>query len=230
MSRGAQDSTGGQEGLVAPPFAAFPPPPPPQNGLPGAEFVPAAMFAAGVQSPAEVGAGAIIGSPSASPNNNFCVFPAESSVHGSPEKVNVSPEKVCVSAGGGAILPCSFPPNDVFRTLEWSKTDLKKVIVFLFRDNREDLIEQSPLYGSRTNLSVEGLKSGNASLRISNVQAADAGTYQCMRMWKKGQENITEVELFVVGGLPFISTVWGVSGHTWWEVQTGCTLHHVDLG
>ncbi|XP_071060223.1 RNA binding protein fox-1 homolog 2-like isoform X2 [Pseudochaenichthys georgianus] len=69
-SQGAQDSTGGQEGLVAPPFAAFPPPPPPQNGLPGAEFVPAAMFAAGVQSPAEVGAGAIVGSPSASPNNN----------------------------------------------------------------------------------------------------------------------------------------------------------------
>ncbi|KAL3054257.1 hypothetical protein OYC64_006558 [Pagothenia borchgrevinki] len=70
MLPGAQDSTGGQEGLVAPPFAAFPPPPPPQNGLPGAEFVPAAMFAAGVQSPAEVGAGAIVGSPSASPNNN----------------------------------------------------------------------------------------------------------------------------------------------------------------
>ncbi|XP_034078653.1 V-set domain containing T-cell activation inhibitor 1-like isoform X2 [Gymnodraco acuticeps] len=121
------------------------------------------------------------------------VFCSESSVHGSPEKV-------CVSAGGVVILPCSFPLNDVFRTLEWSKTDLKKVIVFLFRDNREDLVEQSPLYVSRTNLSVEDLKSGNASLRISNIQAADAGTYQCMRMWKKGQENITEVELFVVGG------------------------------
>lgn len=121
------------------------------------------------------------------------LFCSESSVHGSPEKV-------CVSAGGVVILPCSFPPNDVFRTLEWSKTDLKKVIVFLFRDNREDLVEQSPLYESRTNLSVEDLKSGNASLRISNIQAADAGTYQCMRMWKKGQENTTEVELFVVGG------------------------------
>ncbi|KAI4822727.1 hypothetical protein KUCAC02_008257 [Chaenocephalus aceratus] len=47
-------------GIGGPSFAAFPPPPPPpQNGLPGAEFVPAAMFAAGVQSPAEVGAGAI---------------------------------------------------------------------------------------------------------------------------------------------------------------------------
>lgn len=56
--QGSQDSTGGQEGLVAPPFSAFPPPPPPQNGLPGTEFGPGAMFAAGGQGTAEVGAGA----------------------------------------------------------------------------------------------------------------------------------------------------------------------------
>nr|XP_019963570.1 PREDICTED: RNA binding protein fox-1 homolog 2-like [Paralichthys olivaceus] len=58
MLPGSQDSTGGQEGLVAPPFTAFPPPPPPQNGLPGTEFVPGAMFGAGGQGTAEVGAGA----------------------------------------------------------------------------------------------------------------------------------------------------------------------------
>ncbi|XP_072299817.1 RNA binding protein fox-1 homolog 3-like isoform X5 [Eucyclogobius newberryi] len=55
---GSQDSTGGQEGLVAPPFAVFPPPPPPQNGLPGTEFGPGAMFGAAGQGTAEVGAGA----------------------------------------------------------------------------------------------------------------------------------------------------------------------------
>ncbi|XP_076607857.1 RNA binding protein fox-1 homolog 2-like isoform X2 [Chaetodon auriga] len=52
-SQGSQDSTGGQEGLVAPPFSAFPPPPPPQNGLPGTEFGPGAMFGAGGQGTAE---------------------------------------------------------------------------------------------------------------------------------------------------------------------------------
>ncbi|XP_040917745.1 RNA binding protein fox-1 homolog 2-like isoform X4 [Toxotes jaculatrix] len=57
MLPGSQDSTGGQEGLVAPPFTAFPPPPPPQNGLPGTEFGPGAMFGAGGQGTAEVGAG-----------------------------------------------------------------------------------------------------------------------------------------------------------------------------
>ncbi|KAM6913295.1 RNA binding protein fox-1 homolog 2-like isoform 3-T3 [Lycodopsis pacificus] len=56
IGQGSQDSTGGQEGLVAPPFSAFPPPPPPQNGLPGTEFGPGAMFGAG--GAADVGAGA----------------------------------------------------------------------------------------------------------------------------------------------------------------------------
>ncbi|KAM4717792.1 RNA binding protein fox-1 homolog 2-like isoform 5-T5 [Anableps anableps] len=68
-SQGSQDSTGGQEGLVAPPFAAFPPPPPPQNGLPGTEFGPGAMFAAAGQGAAEVGAGANGATATANSNN-----------------------------------------------------------------------------------------------------------------------------------------------------------------
>ncbi|XP_022052669.1 RNA binding protein fox-1 homolog 2-like isoform X3 [Acanthochromis polyacanthus] len=70
MLPGSQDSTGGQEGLVAPPFAAFPPPPPPQNGLPGTEFGPGAMFGAGGQGSAEVGAGANGATTTSTANNN----------------------------------------------------------------------------------------------------------------------------------------------------------------
>lgn len=69
-SQGSQDSTGGQEGLVAPPFPAFPPPPPPQNGLPGTEFGPGAMFGAAGQGTAEVGAGAN-GANNAATNTNI---------------------------------------------------------------------------------------------------------------------------------------------------------------
>ncbi|XP_042183514.1 RNA binding protein fox-1 homolog 2 isoform X5 [Oncorhynchus tshawytscha] len=54
-SQGSQDSTGGQEGLVPPPFSVFPPPPPPQNGL-GTEFG-GALFGAGGQGPSDSGAG-----------------------------------------------------------------------------------------------------------------------------------------------------------------------------
>ncbi|XP_072224106.1 RNA binding protein fox-1 homolog 2-like isoform X1 [Leuresthes tenuis] len=67
-SQGSQDSTGGQEALVAPPFSTFPPPPPPQNGLPGTEFGPGAMYGAGGQGASEVGAGA--NGATAAANNN----------------------------------------------------------------------------------------------------------------------------------------------------------------
>ncbi|CAL9693647.1 unnamed protein product [Knipowitschia caucasica] len=69
-SQGSQDSTGGQEGLVAPPFAAFPPPPPPQNGLPGTEFGPGAMFGAAGQGTAEVGASVNGANGAATTTNN----------------------------------------------------------------------------------------------------------------------------------------------------------------
>ncbi|XP_072568157.1 RNA binding protein fox-1 homolog 2 isoform X2 [Paramormyrops kingsleyae] len=58
IGQGSQDATGGQEGLVAPPFSAFPPPPPPpppQNGL-GLEFG-SGLFGAGGQRPVEGGTG-----------------------------------------------------------------------------------------------------------------------------------------------------------------------------
>ncbi|XP_029102484.1 RNA binding protein fox-1 homolog 3-like isoform X3 [Scleropages formosus] len=55
--QGSQDSPGGQEGLVPPPFSAFqpPPPPPPQNGL-GLEFG-GTLFNSGGQRQAEAGVG-----------------------------------------------------------------------------------------------------------------------------------------------------------------------------
>ncbi|KAM9745043.1 RNA binding protein fox-1 homolog 2-like isoform 8-T10 [Menidia menidia] len=68
-SQGSQDSTGGQEALVAPPFSAFPPPPPPQNGLPGTEFGPGAMYGAGGPGTAEVGPGAN-GAPATANSSN----------------------------------------------------------------------------------------------------------------------------------------------------------------
>uniref|UniRef100_A0A4W6FXB2 RNA binding protein fox-1 homolog 2 n=1 Tax=Lates calcarifer TaxID=8187 RepID=A0A4W6FXB2_LATCA len=59
VGQGSQDSAGGQEGLVPPPFSAFPPPPPPppQNGL--ALDYGGSLYAAGaVQGPVEAGGAA----------------------------------------------------------------------------------------------------------------------------------------------------------------------------
>ncbi|XP_068435691.1 RNA binding protein fox-1 homolog 2-like isoform X2 [Clinocottus analis] len=88
-SQGSQDSTGGQEGLVAPPFSAFPPPPPPQNGLPGTEFGPGAMFGAG--GAADVGAGA---------NGAASTTAAASSNNGKPEEVPQGEAGVQCGTGG----------------------------------------------------------------------------------------------------------------------------------
>ncbi|XP_077357300.1 RNA binding protein fox-1 homolog 2-like isoform X5 [Festucalex cinctus] len=71
IGQGAQDSTGAQEGLVAPAFTAFPPPPPPQNGIAATEFGPGAMFGAGGQGTAEVGAGANGNTTSTTINSNI---------------------------------------------------------------------------------------------------------------------------------------------------------------
>ncbi|XP_051904473.1 RNA binding protein fox-1 homolog 2-like isoform X2 [Hippocampus zosterae] len=53
-NQGSQDTSGAQDGLVAPAFTAFPPPPPPQNGIAGTEFGPGPMFGAGGQGTAEI--------------------------------------------------------------------------------------------------------------------------------------------------------------------------------
>uniref|UniRef100_A0A3B1JAC7 RNA binding protein fox-1 homolog 2 n=1 Tax=Astyanax mexicanus TaxID=7994 RepID=A0A3B1JAC7_ASTMX len=64
-SQGSQDAMGAQEGLVPPPFSAFPPPPPPppQNGLP-LEFGGSSLYATGGQGQVEPPAG-ITNPPSA---------------------------------------------------------------------------------------------------------------------------------------------------------------------
>ncbi|XP_030638432.1 RNA binding protein fox-1 homolog 2 [Chanos chanos] len=66
-SQGTQDSMGGQEGLVPPPFSAFPPPPPPppQNGL-ALEYG-GGMYPSAGQGQAEAAAG--ISSSTTTPNS-----------------------------------------------------------------------------------------------------------------------------------------------------------------
>ncbi|KAM8824519.1 RNA binding protein fox-1 homolog 2-like isoform 4-T4 [Synchiropus picturatus] len=86
---GSQDSSGAPDGLVAPPFSAFPPPPPPQNGLPGAEFGTAAMFGAG-QSAAEMG-----------PTNGVAV--ANPSSGGKSEEGSQGEAGVQCSSGGTSV-------------------------------------------------------------------------------------------------------------------------------
>ncbi|XP_022531236.1 RNA binding protein fox-1 homolog 2 isoform X5 [Astyanax mexicanus] len=91
-SQGSQDAMGAQEGLVPPPFSAFPPPPPPppQNGLP-LEFGGSSLYATGGQGQVEPPAG-ITNPPSAPSTLNTQLS------DGSPQA-----EGQCVSGGGSGV-------------------------------------------------------------------------------------------------------------------------------
>ncbi|KAK1886714.1 RNA binding protein fox-1 like 2 [Dissostichus eleginoides] len=93
VSQGAQDNAGGQEGLVPPPFSAFPPPPPPppQNGL--ALDYGGSLYAAGaVQGPVELG-GAV----------NSAANAASLSVQQSDGSSQIDGQSGVGSGGGGSI-------------------------------------------------------------------------------------------------------------------------------
>ncbi|XP_042072395.1 butyrophilin subfamily 3 member A2 isoform X2 [Haplochromis burtoni] len=83
--------------------------------------------------------------------------------------------------GDDIILPCQLDParDAVDLTVEWSRHDLKPRFVHLKRDDAEP-VTQNILYSRRTSLSVNKLKCGDISLKLSKAQVSDAGMYNCL--------------------------------------------------
>ncbi|XP_074480444.1 butyrophilin-like protein 10 isoform X1 [Sebastes fasciatus] len=132
----------------------------------------------------------------------YCLLLVASLLSGCSGKssVHLPPETVLAFAGDDVILPCSFSvaaSGDDFPTVEWSKQGLQPNVVLLYRDGCETHEMKNPAFHYRTSLIAKELKNGNISLRISNVQLADAGKYQCMRLWRKPPRDVTAVELVV---------------------------------
>lgn len=90
-------------------------------------------------------------------------------------------EPLVAMTGDDIILPCQLDParDAVDLTVEWSRRDLKPRFVHLKRDDAE-LVTQNTLYSRRTSLSVNKLKCGDISLKLSKVQVSDAGMYNCL--------------------------------------------------
>lgn len=90
-------------------------------------------------------------------------------------------QPLVVMTGDDIILPCQLDParDAVDLTVEWSRHDLKPRFVHLKRDDAE-LVTQNTLYSRRTSLSVNKLKCGDISLKLSKVQVSDAGMYNCL--------------------------------------------------
>ncbi|XP_063739810.1 RNA binding protein fox-1 homolog 2 isoform X3 [Eleginops maclovinus] len=126
---GSQDSAGGQEGLIPPPFSAFPPPPPPppQNGL--ALDYGGSLYAAGaVQGPVEAG-GAV----------NSAANAASLSVQQSDGSSQIDGQSVVGSGGGGGSIGDDTDAKGTPKRLHVSN------IPFRFRD--PDLRQMFGQYG-----------------------------------------------------------------------------------
>ncbi|XP_040887596.1 butyrophilin subfamily 1 member A1-like isoform X2 [Toxotes jaculatrix] len=158
--------------------------------------------------------------------------PGESSAQGPPETVQGPPETVQAFVGGDIILPCTFnitASGDV-PTVEWSKDGLEPNVVFLYRDGCETHEMKNPAFEHRTSFVMKNLKDGDISLRISNVQLSDAGTYQCMRLPKDAPRDKTTVKLVVVAvSEPKLSVVSAEGGEVTLQCEATCWLPEPEI-
>ncbi|KAK2863328.1 hypothetical protein Q5P01_002861 [Channa striata] len=142
------------------------------------------------------------------------------------------PENILAFEGGDVILPCSFntTANGDFPDVEWSKEALEPNVVYLYRDGCETVEMKNPVFQYRTSFIPKELKNGNISLRISNVQLSDAGTYQCMTLWRNAPRDITTMEL-VVGTVskPKLSVVSVECGGLTLQCEAGYSLLEPEI-
>ncbi|CAI5660534.1 uncharacterized protein LOC102081106 [Oreochromis niloticus] len=89
--------------------------------------------------------------------------------------------QINITAGHNVILPCRAPNIDSNSkaVVEWSRADLGKDYVLLYRDEQPDPEEQHPSFKNRVDLQDRKMKDGDVSLILKDVTTADAGTYEC---------------------------------------------------
>uniref|UniRef100_A0A3P9DSC1 Ig-like domain-containing protein n=1 Tax=Maylandia zebra TaxID=106582 RepID=A0A3P9DSC1_9CICH len=119
-------------------------------------------------------------------------------------------------------LLCSVDPpmNAVDEMVEWSRSDLNPRFVHVWRSGEDHLIGQNPSYKNRTSVSIEKLKTGDASLKLTKVRLSDEGTYRC---FIPGLSADLSVELVVVspGVLECKSKGWYPEPDVFWLESEG---------
>uniref|UniRef100_A0A8C4EEV6 Ig-like domain-containing protein n=1 Tax=Dicentrarchus labrax TaxID=13489 RepID=A0A8C4EEV6_DICLA len=90
-------------------------------------------------------------------------------------------QPIVAKVGDDITLPCHLEPavDAVAMTLEWMRSDLNSIFVYVWRDGQDLVHTKHPSYKERTSLSIDELKHGNISLKLTDVKLSDEGRYQC---------------------------------------------------
>ncbi|XP_033465386.2 butyrophilin subfamily 3 member A2-like isoform X2 [Epinephelus lanceolatus] len=90
-------------------------------------------------------------------------------------------QPVIVMLGEDVILPCRLEPavDAPGMTFEWARPDLNPRFVHVWHEHQNLHVNQHPSYKGRTSVSVNQLKQGDISLKLSKVKLSDRGTYRC---------------------------------------------------
>uniref|UniRef100_A0A8C0FVW4 Ig-like domain-containing protein n=1 Tax=Chelonoidis abingdonii TaxID=106734 RepID=A0A8C0FVW4_CHEAB len=131
-----------------------------------------------------------------------------------PEKFSLagSPHPMVGVIGQDMVLPCQLSPPAPVPSMEvlWRKIGSEYILVHKYSDEgSRDLPGES--YQTRTELFQQEFSSGNISLKLKQLQVADAGTYQCLvRNPGWSQEAIAELRVAAVA--PVFIDVLGPQG------------------
>ncbi|XP_073331645.1 butyrophilin subfamily 3 member A3-like [Pagrus major] len=90
-------------------------------------------------------------------------------------------QPIAAKVGDDIILPCHLEPevDVVAMTLEWTRSDMNPKFVHMRRAGQDLVRSKHPSYKGRTSVSIDELKHGNVSLKLSKVKPSDAGRYKC---------------------------------------------------
>ncbi|KAM4536905.1 butyrophilin subfamily 2 member A1-like isoform 1-T1 [Odontesthes bonariensis] len=86
---------------------------------------------------------------------------------------------ITAEPGQDVTLTCRAPNNNPIIVVEWSRADLGKEYVLIYRDDQLDLEGQHPSYKNRVDLQDRQMKDGDVSLILKDVTTEDRGTYEC---------------------------------------------------
>ncbi|CAK6983561.1 uncharacterized protein LOC128384063 [Scomber scombrus] len=90
-------------------------------------------------------------------------------------------QPIVATVGDDIMLPCQLHPAEDVAALavEWTRPDLDPIFVHVRRAGQDVTYFKHPSYKGRTSLSIDGLKQGNISLKLSKVKLSDGGKYRC---------------------------------------------------